>query len=446
MKHSRRRGRGFTLVELMVSLAAGLIVTIAVVGLARAATTTFFEAARISTVESTVRTAAERFRQDLARAGYMSTGNVRLARDGVSGVPMAHKIAVINPSVVGGPGGSRYAGLDNLQGIQIIRGGSGTASPLVPGAGAAGTNNLSLNNGLDPDAVILGGNYTTDDSYQGTFYNSAGSCGSQNVVLNIAADAAVRRLISSTPVPLASVQAAFTPVPSHPFAARVVDARGCQHFVVVCGVTANLTSATVSFAPADGGGPAVIDGAGTNCGAKDGEPVTINPVQRVRWYIGPNVVGALDPALNVEPPANKFNMYREFIDADSPPKPVPEMRQVVAEYAIDLKLGLSVVKSDGTLQVFDMDDPTTGIADYAQTASTTSIGFPGPQRIRSVRFRIGTRTAVPDRNTNLVVPPGAPYITRYCVTNTPAAACKSFTRVRTIISEAALMNQLGMTY
>src|SRR5205823_2689367 len=63
-----RSDQGFTLVELMVSLVAGLIVTIAVVGLARAATTTFFEAARIASVESTVRNASERLRQDLARS------------------------------------------------------------------------------------------------------------------------------------------------------------------------------------------------------------------------------------------------------------------------------------------------------------------------------------------------------------------------------------------
>lgn len=447
MRQARSRVRGFTLVELMVSLVAGLIVTIAVVGLARAATTTFFEAARISTVESTVRTAAERLRQDLARSAYMSTGNIKLARDGAlppASVPMAHKIAVVNPSVIGGPGGSRYAALNDLQGVQIIRGGSGNAP--IPNAGTAGPNTLSANNGLNPDALILGGNYTTDDSYQGTFFNTPGSCGVQNVALTRVADAAVHRLIRSTPVPLTSVQAAFTPVPGRPFSARVVDARGCQHYVVVCGVTANDDGAQISFSPDDGGGPAVLQGGGTNCGAKDSEPVTISPVQRVRWYIGPNVDPALDPAAGVEVAGNKFNLYREFLDAANPPVPIVAMRQIVAEYAVDLKLGLSVVNALGGVEVFDMDDTGTAIGLYGQAASATLPNAEGPQRIRSVRFRLVTRTAVPDRNQNLVVLPGAPYITRYCVTNAPAATCKSFTRVRTIISEVALTNQLGMTY
>ena len=154
MKHRRSKVRAFTLVELMVSLVAGLIVTIAVVGLARAATTTFFEAARIASVESTVRTASERLRQDLARAGYMSTGNIKLARDGAPGVPLAHRIALRDPAAATG---SRYATLNDLQGVRIVVGGSGsfTAAFDATNAGTAGPNSLSSNNGLNPDAAIF---------------------------------------------------------------------------------------------------------------------------------------------------------------------------------------------------------------------------------------------------------------------------------------------------
>ncbi|HSO38768.1 MAG TPA: prepilin-type N-terminal cleavage/methylation domain-containing protein [Labilithrix sp.] len=448
MTTRRSRDRGFTLVELMVSLVAGLIVTIAVVGLARAATTTFFEAARISSVEATVRTASERLRQDLSRASYMSTGNIRLARDQAGGVPLAHRIAVPDPTTPSVFGGSRYTALNDLAGINIIVGGSGAVP--IPGAGTAGPNALSSNNGLNPDAVILGGNFTTNDSYQGTFSVTGGTCpGGQAVTLNSAADAAVRRLLT-TADPLASLQAAFTPVivPITKFAARVVDGKGCQHYVVVCGVALNATGAVISIEQDTGSGPAVLlSGAGnhTNCGATDAEPVTINPVQRVRWYIGPNVDATLDPASGVEVAGNKFNMYRDFIDAGAVPTPIVQMRQVVAEYAADLKFGIGVADATNTLQVFDMDDVSGNITSYTQTASTTVAGQPGPQRVRSVRFRVATRAAVPDRTASLVVGP-PPYLTRYCVQNQPPATCKSFARVRTVVSEVALMNQIGMTY
>ncbi len=447
MRRTRTSARAFTLVELMVSLVAGLIVTIAVVGLARAATTTFFEAARISSVEASVRTAAERLRQDLSRASYMSTGNIKLACDQALGVPLAHRIAVPDPTNLTVTGGSRFNALNDLAGINIVVGGSG-ATPIAD-AGTAGPNALSVNNGLNPDAVILGGNYTTNDSYQGTFASTGGSCGGQSVTLTAAADAAVRRLVV-TADPLASTQAAFTPVPGTRFAARVVDARGCQHFVTVCGVTATTAGAVISIAPDSGGKAGVmvsgdpLNPSKTNCGAVNGEPVTINPVQRVRWFIGPNTDASLDPASGVEVAGNKFNLYRDLIDAEDPPKPVLATRQIVAEYAVDLKFGIAVANALNKLDVYDMEDATGGVAQYTKLPSGTAPGS-GPQRVRSVRFRLVTRAAVPDRNTQMAIGLG-PYLTRYCVQNQPPATCKNFARARTVVSEVALMNQLGMTY
>jgi hypothetical protein len=62
----------------MIALLMGVMVALAAVALSRAATTTFYEQARISNVESNVRTASERFRNDLARVAYMSTSNIQL--------------------------------------------------------------------------------------------------------------------------------------------------------------------------------------------------------------------------------------------------------------------------------------------------------------------------------------------------------------------------------
>lgn len=438
--------RGFTLVELMVSLVAGLIVTIAVVGLARAATTTFFEAARIATVESTVRNASERLRQDLARSSYMSTGNIRLARES-PGVPLGHKIAVINPSAPIGFGGSRYTTLNDLQGIHIVVGGSGNFP--IPDAGSAGTLALSVNNGLNPDAVILAGNYTTDDSYSGVYK----AVGGGQIVLNAAGDAAVRRLLGSV-VPLSGLQAAFTPVPGRLFSARVVDSRGCQHYVVVTTVNVVAGDGIITLANDSGANAAVLDAGAGTCGTKPDEPVTINPVQRVRWYIGANAdpafTPALDPTAGIELPANKFNLYRDFLDAADPPLPILPMRQIVAEYAADLKFGITVADAVNALQVFEMDTDAGGgsgtIDSWTQNASATTAGQPAPQRVRSVRFRIATRAAIPDRRNSISVPADAPYLTRYCIEALPPATCGNFARVRTIVSEVALLNQFGMTY
>lgn len=432
----RALARGFTLVELMVSLVAGLIVTIAVVGLARTATTTFYEEARLSAVEATVRSASERLRQDLSRVAFMSTGNVKLARNDSPSVPFGQKIS----HLPGAASPSRYAALtDNLQGIRVTVGGSA--------ATAQGPNNLSTVNGLNPDMIELTGNYTTDDQYRGKMV------GNNTIVLDVLKDPAVGRLLSG-PDPDKALRNAFTPgsqtgaIP--PFLARVVDPRGCLHFVVVNGATATAASATLTFAAPVAGSPVLMPTEDqSTCGASDQEEVTINPVQTVRWYIGPTNT-ALAPDVGLGENGNKFDLYREIRDAAGLSVPSPGGPQVVAEYAIDLKFGLSVddpavgLVPPANQKTFDMDLNPTEIGLWTQNASITATGFPAPHRVRSVRFRLATRAALADRQQPLALLPGQPYISRYCTES--ATPCKRFARVRTIMSEVTLINQLGMTY
>lgn len=445
--HLRARARGFTLVELMVSLVAGLIIAIACMGLAKTTTTSFYEQARLSTVEGAARAASERLRLDLLRAGFMSTGNIRLASSENPSVPFGQKIAVIPGT--GGATASRYTTLNDLAGLQVRVGGS-RDNALYAVAGTEGPNALATNNGLNPDALVVAGNLTSDDSYQGTLFNDAPRCGGQRVELRREGDAAVRRLFD-TANPTATLRGIFTPVVGPNYAARVVDARGCQHYVLVCEVeVVDANRMNVHLRPGTGGD--VLPPSTGSCGANVGEEVTVSPVHRVLWYVGPNTDAALAPDPGVEAATNKFNLYRQLLDASDPPALVQGGREIVAEYAIDLKFGITVddpgTPPPNNFRVFDMDsDPGGGNIDtWARGASTTISGGPGPQRIRSVRYRVATRAALPDRTQNLVVPPGAPYLSRYCIDATPVNTCTRFARVRTIVSEVALMNQRAMQY
>ncbi|MBX3192661.1 MAG: type II secretion system protein [Labilithrix sp.] len=455
----RTHRRGFTLVELMVSLVAGLIIAIAVVGLAKAATTTFHEQARISQVEASVRSAAERIRQDLTRISYMSTGNITLALANVPppGFPRAPYGQRVGNDI-GTNTGSRYASTIDLAGIRVRVGGSRAASALIPPAGSEGPNNLATNNQLNPDAIIITGNLTSDDNYFGTWMD-AGTCGGVRIDLDPAFDASVRRLLDPSMPPLAAVQAAFMPIAGVNYLARIVDKVGCQHYAEVCNVTVAGTRAQIHFADAPTGNAIPANGAAAggagDCGGARGDNFTVSPVHRVRYYIGPNLDAALDPVdPDIDPAGNKFNLYREMLDANGAALPAPGVREIVAEYAYDLKFGLVVddpaVPAPNNVRVFDMDtDPGGGPVDtWTQTPSTTIVGGPGPQRVRAVRFRVATRAALPDRRAPLqVLPvPGQPYITRYCTENASINDCTRFARSRTIVSEVTLMNQLGMTY
>ncbi|MBS2011843.1 MAG: prepilin-type N-terminal cleavage/methylation domain-containing protein [Deltaproteobacteria bacterium] len=477
MRSRAKRSPGFTLVELMVSLVAGLVIAMAVVGLAKATTNTFHEEARMSVVESSVRLGAERLRADLSRIGFMSTGNIVLARDSnTAGTVPAH-MRIATDTSIAPPTGSRYNTTDDLAGLRIFVGGSGAAAGTFPGAGSGSQGPLALAtvNGLNPDAIVITGNFTTSDLYQGTLYeapdNLSGSCGSQSVLIKQNADAATRRLLNQ-PDPRVALRSAFQPVPATRFLARVVDPRGCEHYVVVCNVTMDASAAcslgdvcaAIHFEdPPRGGSPRLPvlpadPPAGSTipkmvCGANKGEPVSINPVHRFRYYIGPNndPLTALDPA-GIENAGNKFNLYRDMLDASNPPTPLPVTRQVMAEFAVDLKFGLTV--SDPVppnLKIFDMDSDLGGgaITQWTQPPTFPTVnGGPGPQRVRTLRFRLATRSALPDRHGNLLMPAPAPYMVRYC-TNPPDCADpvrSRYARVRTIVSEVTLTNQLGMTY
>ncbi len=434
MKSRSLRRRGFTLVELMVSLLAGLIVTTAVVGLARTATTTFYEQARLSTTEATVRSGAERLRQDLARASFMSTGNIFLARNDSGTVPFSQKISHMPGALTP----SRYGALNDLQGLRINVGGSALAAPL------------SVANGLSPDSIELTGNFTTDDSYRGTLNGNT-------IVLRATSDVAVARLIAGAD-PNMAVHNAFCPGTIPPAAppphmARVVDLRGCQHFVLISTVVGNALGATVTFAAPTGGGQPVLTPAEdqSTCGANDMEEVTISPLQRVRWYVGATATSLQADPL-VEAVDRKYDLYREILDGTGARIPAPGGPQVVAEYAVDLKFGISVddpavgLIPPANHKSFDMDANPSEITQWTRAASSTLAGGPGPQRVRAVRFRLATRAALNDRREDLKLIPAQPqFISRYC-TELPLAGCGKWARVRTIMSEVTLMNQLGMAY
>jgi Tfp pilus assembly protein PilE len=453
---ARTRLRGFTLVELMVSLVAGLIVTIAVVGMARSATLSFYEQTRLSTVQATVRSGAERLRQDLARASFMSTGNIHLARNDSKSVAPGQKIS----HIPGAASPARYAALVNLQGIHIAVGGSATPT------GAQGPNSLSTVNGLNPDMLEITGNFTTDDSYRGKLQGDTITL-QVPIAPDYFGDVANSRLLVSGET---SLRTAFCPGTANgtacPFIARVVDPRGCQHYAVISTVAMSGANGAIQLSAPLTGSPVLTPAQDeSSCGANDQEEVSISPVQRVRWYIGPtNPVLSADTAVEPEP-GNKFDLYREILDASTAAGGTvasPGGRQLVAEYAVDLKFGITVDDANPLLappanhRVFDMDLNPLDITDWTKAASSTTntipaapalpYSGPAPQRVRSVRFRLATRAALPDRRSNITIIPTQPwYLSRYCV-GAAMATCTNFARVRTIMSEVALTNQLGMTY
>lgn len=419
------RGRGFTLVELMISLVMGLIIALAAVGLAKTATNTFYEQARVSAVESTVRAASERLRNDLSRASYMSSANIQ----------WDSKLAKI-PGAVGDP--YRIATLQDLAGIRI-----GAAPAAIRGHA------FSVKNVMTPQEVFIAGNLTTDDVYRGQLMAVDGAgCGGTKVRLSGDADPAVRRMYNgetTSPKRKEMTQLAFMPgekmnpvQTGFEYAVQVMDMRGCFHYLTVCGVEEDPQPASVVLKLA-GGILTTADTQGDVCGARLMEEVAIAPIQRVRWGLAVETDARRLDAVLDGTGANKFNLYRQLLAADG--ATTIGQPELIAEYGVDLKFGLIVDSSAaGNPPVFtniDFEGTDALFTQWAGTAST-STQAQGPHHIRSVRYRLAFRTPFPDRRADLPMPSGPPYISRYCMGDDP---CTDWARVRTVISEVALLNQ-----
>ncbi len=438
-KGAKRRARAFTLIELMVSLIAGLFVAMAVVALSGAATNTFHEEARTASAEMSLRTAVERLRADLQRSGFMSTGNIQ--KDPL----VAH--APGQPIPVTGPLGGLY----QLAAIQLIAQGSTAATPLSAAAG------------LSPDAILLSGNFTTTDEYVVRYMDNGSSACTGGQRLNLATDSPAMWRVLSSPNPDATLEQAFQPVAGAQFLVRVSDNTGHYQYVPTCGGKAAGVSgsglAASAWVDLDGSSVTVLTAEQTKTvGGSSGLGVgtlRVNPVQTVRWEIRPidttKAGDGLYAALTEGDAgsSSKYELFRTYVDATGAVVPQPEL---VAEYAVDLKFAFSADLTATGLQqrqltVYGFSD--AGNATVAGNVTNVS-GTQAPQRLRSVRFRLATRSSTADRAEALDIPAANGQLTafpaRYCVLTACTAGQVGWARVRAVTTEVSLPNLASYFY
>jgi prepilin-type N-terminal cleavage/methylation domain-containing protein len=463
MSRRLHRQAGFTLIELTVSLVAGLIVALGIMALSKEATRTFNEEVRGAAAEATMRTAIDRLRADLQRAGYMSTAQIM-------GDPTLAKVpGTLNAA------GVKLAGIQHLQSVYLNSGGS-----LANGLTLSGFQTPALT----PDSFDLGGNMTTAEQFEVQMVMPTAGGGCTQILLS-SASAAMYRIAATglgTPASNFELRNAFQPVPpglSTQFIVRLVDTTGHTQYLATCPTAAaagfngtqpyvnvDTSSTPIQYASQTTGagvGQQAIGGVTGYCVG-----CILNPVQLVRWEVTSSTneaantaqyaigldntptgyvagVGTLDP--------NKYDLVRTYLDASD--NYVYETSEVVAEYAVDLKLAFSVdatILGDQfpaitTLAFTD----TTNATRWAPTVSPLSVPAPnqGPQRIRSARVRLVTRAAQPDRTVTVGVPsPGGlatDFMYRYCVNSSPSCATSDGTlrwaRARTVTAEVSLPNQ-----
>lgn len=406
----RRSRSGFTLVELMVALTAGLFVSIVVFALAKQGSRFYQREARAANATLANVIGFQRLREDIARAGFLSTPNAR--RD---------------PQVCGHDPGWP-AGLVSLASVRIFQGGS----PDTDGWFDA--------RGLSPDAILLAGSYQSTDQFpvRAVVSTSAGT----EVVLQVNSGPMSRiRYDVDDPGSLALLQTTF-PVGR---VLRIVDTTGMQHFGVVSAHNAGAQpSITLSDTPAINfqGGPLACGIRGNGTGAM------VNLVQFMRYELRnlsglTNRYGALYAAsANAPYEDTRRELVRVEVGPDG--NEFAGTEELVAEYAVDLKFGITTVNLVGAgtnPSLLTLEPGNAGIEDTAGDANTILAPNRGPHFIRAVRVRLSTRSREADRETDINAA-GDPSIAQglYRIGLGPNNGAP-FARVRTLQADVALRNQ-----
>lgn len=414
----RRRSRGFTLTELMVAITGGLFVAVAVFALARDGSRFYQRESRVANATFANFSGFQRLRTDLARASYMASPNLRA--DG-------RLCGNVNS-------GTWPTLLQNLAGIRITRRGSPVNADLTA-------------NNLNPDQVLISGSFSSADQ----FPIRAVQLGGNNTIFYLQTDTEeIARLGYYTAG--ANQAQVLTDVFGAGRGLRFVDKSGDHYYGTITGVVAGAQPQVLIA-----GQPAIPIQQGATCGVTSLETGgLINVINFVQYDVrnlntNSNFGGAnasyaplYAAATSVPFDANRTELVR--VELDTQGQPIAGTEEVAAEYAVDLKFGITVAQGflNGTdPNLLHLPFDSGQIATWA--GITTGVTPPqGPQKVRSVRARLSVRSREPDRLGDVVAGAGvAPGLYRFALT---VNGTTQFARVRTIQADVALHNHSGVSW
>ncbi len=389
----RRRARGFTLVELMVALSGGLFLSVIVFTLARDTSRFYQRESRIASATLGGIVGFERLKRDIARAGYLSTPNVKS-----------------DPFVCGRPDGAWPTMLARLASLRI----DADASPAADNADITA-------NDVTPDNITLMGSFAATDEFPVTVTGN-------QMVIEDEASGAMARLgylgLTDVTAQTALLQSVF----GEGRGVRFLDkSSGRSYFGVIASVTGGpspLITLTSSLLGGAAGCPLP--------GHVSGSVSVINFVQYRIEQLAPDTGGPFAPLFaasrgDATPPGEdtRTELVREELDVDG--QPIAGTLELVAEYAVDLDFEVGAVVSGSINQL--------GPADWGAIFPADPNATGAAQRVRTVRTRLSVRSREADRQTAIA---GGLYRFRL--------GENQYARVRTFQADIALPNQLRVTW
>jgi hypothetical protein len=405
------------LVEVLVAMSAGVLVSMAAFALSRNATHFFQHEARISATQLALTLGMNRITSDIQRASLMSTPNIQWDRKVCRDV-------------------SWPAGLTRLAGVTIAA--STSPSPQ------------SLANGFTPDKLTLGGSFDTSEWF-GVQIVEVGNAGAPALTLmSPTVDTAMARVLASANAGQGETLATkLTPIFVGGRFLRIFDpVNDVYNYGVIDNftVTGNIVKVQLKAVPTIPQKPA------SPCGIQmpmAGGQLRVSVVSRVVYDIRSlaavggsygTLVAPITPAVTGD--NGRTELVR--VELDETGAEIPGTLEMVAEYAVDLRFGLTVAtritNSNAnyapTVQTF----PLGSAQIYTVAGDVTGTG--SPELIRSMQVRLATRARAPDREADL---PAGPDGRRLRFLVDPALARPQFARVRTNYAHVAMPNQGGFS-
>jgi prepilin-type N-terminal cleavage/methylation domain-containing protein len=421
-RSSQRVRRGFTLVELIVSLTAGLLIAAAAFLLARNASTFFQREAGITAAQFASVMGMTRLQSDLRRAAFMSSPRPD-----------------IDPLRCGDTA-NWPQGLKDLAGVVIENGGS------VARHGA--DHDLSAENGLTPDAIILGGSFSTTEQYAVDVLSSGSGGG---LLIQLQNDGAMWRTRLAAQNDDATLETKMLSIFRVGGFIRIVDDEGRSGYGVVTGVDATGQKVQISVSAT----PTLpTRNSETVCGCQGFcTGALVNPVSRVLYdlrrinpaqfpaYAALYQKGYHDVAAyhRGAPEVARTELVRVELDALG--DEIANTLELIAEYAVDLKLGVTAeVPQNPPTPVPVLERYPIGHPQVYTLAAPIAAGGT-PERIRALQVRLSVRNADRDRDQALTLPNPPPDggLFRYSL-----GQDRGFARLRTLITDVALSNQTRM--
>ena len=231
--------RGFTLLELMISLTVGGIAITSIYAIGATATRTFHQQQQIAAAQTSLRNAVNQVKRDVARAGYLFTP-VANPPGAFASQTCAPVTAPLDAPLVSG----RLAAIARYTDDVPINAGNGNEAVDPTGTGK------NTPNGFTVDEIVLFGNYETASEYGGVTLLDP------NTIAISANWQAFRRDFSLWPAGNADAfdEARFSEAFAIGRVIRIQTTRGQRHFATITSVTAptagGLADVQVAFTPA----------------------------------------------------------------------------------------------------------------------------------------------------------------------------------------------------